>query len=218
MKLEHKAGQDLIYELAVNMYPSLLECFREAIANAYDEGTKKIELEVSNKEVTFEDYGEGIIDIEKFVTFGHATKSKLGGEIIGEKGLGKLSLLRLARKVYFRSNNGEYGINLLMTPQDFDYEPGSATKFLSHKGTRIVIPEPQGIPPIDELSNYLKKAFALRIAEGSEIILNKVTLKLGPRTKLDPAEKFICRLKSSTDVTGNIKADKKRSWKFRCLH
>jgi len=80
MKLEHKPGRDLIYELAVNMYPSLLECFREATANAFDEGTKKVELEVSNKEVAFEDYGEGIVDVEKFVTFGHATKKKLGGE------------------------------------------------------------------------------------------------------------------------------------------
>jgi len=209
MKLEHKPGQDLIYELAVNMYPSLLECFREAIANAYDEGTKKIELEVSNKEVTFEDYGEGIVDVDKFVKFGHATKSKLGGEIIGEKGLGKLSLLRLSKKVNFRSNNGEYGLNLLMTPQDFDCEHGAVNKFLSHKGTRIVIPEPEGIPPIDELAIYLKKAFGLRLVKGSQIILNKVPLKLGPRTKLDPTEKLICRLKGATDVTGNIKADKK---------
>ncbi len=209
MKLEHKPGRDLIYELAVNMYPSLLECFREATANAFDEGTKKIKLDVSNNEVSFEDFGEGIADVDKFVTFGHATKAGLGGEIIGEKGLGKLSLLRLAKKINFRSNNGEYGINLIMTPQDFDYEAGSATKFLAHKGTRIVIPNPEGIPPIEELANYLKKAFGLRLAKGAQIILNNVPLELGPRKKLDPAERLVCRLKGSIDVTGNIQADKK---------
>jgi len=96
-----------------------------------------------------------------------------------------------------------------MTPQDFDYDAGAVNKFLSHRGTRIIIPEPQGIPPIDELASFLKKAFGLRLAKGAEIILNKVPLQLGPRTKLDPAEKLVCRLKGSIDVTGNIKADKK---------
>jgi len=208
MKLEHKPGKDLIYELAVNMYPSLLECFREAISNAYDEGTKKIDLDVSNNEVIFEDYGEGIDDVEKFTSFGHATKAKLEGEIIGEKGLGKLSLLRLSKKVNFRSNNGEYGLNLIMTPEDFECEHGGVNKFLSHRGTRIVIPNPDGIPPIDELSNYLKKTFGLRIAKGSQIILNGIPLDV-KKFKIDPAESLICRLKKEVDVTGNIKADKK---------
>jgi len=208
MKLEHKPGKDLIYELAVNMYPTLLECFREAISNAYDEGAKKVDLHVSNNEVIFEDYGEGIDDVEKFTSFGHATKAKLGGEIIGEKGLGKLSLLRLSKKVNFRSNNGEYGLNLIMTPQDFDCEHGGVNKFLSHRGTRIVIPNPEGIPPIDELSNFLKKSFGLRIAKGSEIILNGTPLDI-KKFKIDPAEKLICRLKKEIDITGNIKADKK---------
>jgi len=171
MKLEHKPGRDLIYELAVNMYPSLLECFREAISNSYDEGTKKIDLHVSNNEITFEDYGEGIDDVEKFTSFGHATKAKLGGEIIGEKGLGKLSLLRLSKKVNFRSNNGEYGMNLIMTPQDFDYEAGAVNRFLSHRGTLIVIPNPEGVPPIDELANYLK--FIRKINPASTKEVNK---------------------------------------------
>jgi len=208
MKLEHIPGRDLIYELAVNMYPTLLECFREAISNSYDEGAKKVDLHVSNNEITFEDYGEGIDDVEKFTSFGHATKAKLGGEIIGEKGLGKLSLLRLSKKVNFRSNNGEYGLNLIMTPEDFDYEPGAVDRFLSHRGTLIVIPNPEGVPPIDELANYLKKVFGLRIAKGSQIILNDSPLDI-KKFKIDPVEKLVRRLKGGVDVTGNIKADKK---------
>ena len=86
MKLEHKPGRDLIYELAINMYPSLLECFREATANAFDEGTKKVELEVSNKEVAFEDYGEGIVDVEKLIQMKRMLKLHLlmMTEIVGK--------------------------------------------------------------------------------------------------------------------------------------
>lgn len=98
MRLEHKAGIDIIYELAVRLYPSSLESFREAISNALDEGSRKVEIQTSLKEIIVEDWGEGIRDPEKFAIFGEATKAKLGGEIIGEKGLGKLSLLRLAKK------------------------------------------------------------------------------------------------------------------------
>jgi hypothetical protein len=208
MRLEHKAGTDIIYELAVRLYPSSLEPFREAISNALDEGTNKVDLQVSNQEILVEDWGGGIDDVEKFSKFGQASKAGLGGEIIGQKGLGKLSLLRFGEKVNFRTNNAEIGMDIIMTPQDFEYDIKSATKFLDHQGTRIIIPNPKGVPPIDDLANYLKKVFGLRIAKGTEIILNGV--KLESSSKIDPHEKFLFRLSGGkVDVTGNLKEDKK---------
>lgn len=208
MRLEHKAGKDIIYELAVRLYPSSLESFREAISNALDEGSNKVEMQVSLKEIVFEDWGEGIRNIEKFATFGEAMKANVGGEIIGEKGLGKLSLLRLAENVDFRTNNGEFGIDIIMTPTHLDYDIGAVNKFLDHKGTRIIIPNPKEVPTIDELSNYLKKAFGLRIAEGTQIILNGITLE--SKSKIDVTERFLFRLAGGKiDVTGNLKEDKK---------
>ena len=85
MRLEHKAGLDIIYELAVNLYPSALQSFREAISNALDEGSKRIEIQTSLQEVIVEDWGEGIKELDTFVTFGDYGKAKLSGEIIGEK-------------------------------------------------------------------------------------------------------------------------------------
>lgn len=208
MRLEHKAGTDIIYELAVRLYPSSLEPFREAISNALDEGTDKVEIQASNQEIIVEDWGRGIHDVENFSKFGEASKAGLGGEIIGQKGLGKLSLLRFGDKVNFRTNNGEYGIDIIMTPKDFEYNIGSVNKFLDHQGTRIIIPNPKGVPPTDDLSNYLKKSFGLRIAKGTQIILNGV--KLDASSKIEPNEKFLFRLTGGkTDVTGNLKEDKK---------
>lgn len=105
MRLEHKAGTDIIYELAVRLYPSSLEPFREAISNALDEGSNKIEIHASNQEIVVDDWGGGIDDVENFAKFGEASKAGLGGEIIGQKGLGKLSLLRFGEKVNFRTNS-----------------------------------------------------------------------------------------------------------------
>jgi Histidine kinase-, DNA gyrase B-, and HSP90-like ATPase len=208
MKLEHKAGKDIIYELAIRLYPSSLESFREAISNSLDEGSNKVEIQVSIKEIVFDDWGEGIKNIEKFATFGEAMKANLGGEIIGEKGLGKLSLLRLAEKVNFRTNNGEYGIDIIMTPEYLDYDIGSVNKFLDHKGTRIIIPTPKEVPPIEDLSNYLKRSFGLRIVKGTEIILNGIRLE--SKSKIDASERFLFRLGGGKiDVTGNVKEDKK---------
>lgn len=207
MRLPHTPGADIIYELSENLYPSSLEPFREAIANALDEGSRKVAIEVSLKEIVMEDWGEGISEMERFTKFGDASKAKQGGETIGEKGLGKLSLLQLGKNVNFRTNNGEIGMNIIMTPEYFDYETRGANKFLDHKGTRIAIPNPIRVPPILELEKYLKKAFSLRIARGIQITLNGVQLE--PKTKIDIEERLICKLKGSIEVTGNIKEDKK---------
>lgn len=208
MRLEHKAGTDIIYELAVRLYPSSLEPFREAISNALDEGTDKVEIQASNQEIIVEDWGGGINDVENFSKFGEASKAGLGGEIIGQKGLGKLSLLRFGDKVNFRTSNGKYGIDIVMSPKDFEYNIGAVNEFLDHQGTRIIIPNPRGVPPTDDLSNYLKKAFGLRIAKGTKIILNGVTLEA--TSKIDPSEKFLFRLTGGkTDISGNLKEDKK---------
>ena len=89
MRLEHKAGPDIIYELAVRLYPTPLETFREAIANSLDEGSNKIDIQISLNEILLEDWGEGIDNVDKFVMFGQYSKAALAGEVIGQKGLGK---------------------------------------------------------------------------------------------------------------------------------
>lgn len=206
MKLKHEPGPDIVFELARRLYPSSLQSFREAISNSLDEGSGRVEIQASLNEVIVEDWGEGIKDVEDFRKFGQYAKAKLGGEIIGMKGLGKLSLLRLGKQVNFRTNNGEFGIDIAMTPEDLEVNLGAVDKYLKHKGTRIIIPNPQEVPPIDELSTYLKRVFGLRIAKGIEIILNSAKLT----SKVDASEKFLFRCKERIDVTGNLRHDDKK--------
>lgn len=205
MRLEHKAGIDIIYELALRLYPSCLESFREAISNSLDEGSKKVQIQCSRNEVIVEDWGDGIDDIEKFRTFGDYAKAKRSGETIGMKGLGKLSLLRMGRNVIFKTNNGRFGININMTPEHLDADMGAKEEYLEHKGTRVNIAHPAAVPSTSDLSEYLKRAFGLRIAKGTEITLNGVPLT----SKVDHNERFLFRLKGGIDVTGNIKQEKK---------
>lgn len=206
MRLEHKAGIDIVHELALRLYPSCFESFREAISNCLDEGSKRIEISTSHSRVVVEDWGKGIEDLEKFRTFGDYAKSKReGGETIGMKGLGKLSLLRMGRTVSFKTNNGRFGIDIVMTPQFLDANMGGKEEYLTHQGTRVEIENPEEVPRNDDLADYLKQCFGLRIASGTEIILNGTPLK----SKVDKTERFLLRLKGGIDVTGNIKQKKK---------
>jgi len=204
VRLEHKAGPTIIRELALRLYPSPLESFREAISNAFDEGSHKVEVTCSSREVIVEDWGEGIKEVETFRIYGQDTKAGLGGEIIGEKGLGKLALLRLGVNVEFRTNNGKFGIDIFMRVEYIDAEHGALDDFLDHKGTRVIVPDPDLVPPTDELADYLRKVFGLRIASGLDVILNGAKLT----SKVDPKEERLFRMKGGTDIFGNLKADK----------
>jgi hypothetical protein len=206
MRLEHKAGIDIVRELALRLYPSCFESFREAISNCLDEGSKKVEILITRTKVVVEDWGKGIEDLEKFRTFGDYAKAKRNGdETIGMKGLGKLSLLRMGKIVTFKTNNGRFGIDITMTPEFLDTNMGGKEEFLLHQGTRVDVESPSEVPSIEELSDYLKRTFGLRIASGTEIILNVISLT----SKVDKTERFLVRLKGGIDVTGNIKQEKK---------
>jgi len=47
----HEAGKDLIPELAMRVYSSYLDSFREAISNSFDENSKKVALSISNDKI-----------------------------------------------------------------------------------------------------------------------------------------------------------------------
>ena len=205
----HELGRDLIPELAMRVYSSQLDSFREAISNAFDENSHKVVLTLLTNKIIIEDWGNGIKDYDEFRKFGQATKREMQGEIIGEKGLGKLSLLNLGSLICFETNNGKVAMKFNMTLNGFSnpvYKKNSAA-FLAHKGTRITITKLTNRPHIEELATYLKKAFGLRLAQGTEIIINKQPLQ--PRSNLDPTEEVLFQLTqtiNARNVTGNLKA------------
>jgi hypothetical protein len=207
----HEVGKDLIPELAMRVYSSHLDSFREAISNAFDENSQKVSLSLSNDKIVIEDWGNGIKDYNEFRKFGQASKKSRKGEVIGEKGLGKLSLLNLGKVVCFETNNGREGMKFYMTLAGFSsptYKK-STTAFISHRGTRITITKPANILQIDELRAYLKRAFGLRLAQGATIIMNNQSIKQG--SSPEPTEQFLFNLTKAKDaqdtkVTGNLRA------------
>lgn len=203
MKIQHKAGADIIHELSENAYPTYNEAFRETVSNAFDENSNKIHINVSEGQIIFEDYGNGIEDVHKFSIYGESSKE--GESVIGEKGLGKLALLKLAEEntpVIFYTNNGKTGISITMTKEYLDCYTGGVNEYLNHKGTKIIIPNPRFVPTVDELEKYLAKTFGLLISKGKSIYINNTKIRLDKY--LDVNEIKIC-----DDVTGNITEDKK---------
>ncbi|MDQ3808426.1 MAG: ATP-binding protein, partial [Thermoproteota archaeon] len=211
----HEVGKDLIPELAMRVYSSHFDSFREAISNAFDENSQKVVLSIADDKIVIEDWGNGIQDYDEFRKFGHASKKSRKGEVIGEKGLGKLSLLNLGCEVCFETNNGKMAMKFYMTLEGFTTPTyrKNTTAFLSHRGTKITITKLATTtitttPNMMELIEYLKKAFGLRLAQGAKVILNNQSIK--PRLNLDPKEQFLFELKKVKDtdanVTGNLKA------------
>lgn len=94
----------IIRELALGLYKSAIDCFREAVSNSIDSGATRIDLTLANNKITLEDDGAGIASKEEFLTVG--TDSRKGDtHAIGEKGFGRISLLRMGGNVLFESNN-----------------------------------------------------------------------------------------------------------------
>ena len=207
----HEVAKDLIPELAMRVYSSHFDSFREAISNAFDENSQKVVLSISDDKIVIEDWGNGIQDYDEFRKFGHASKKSRKGEVIGEKGLGKLSLMNLGGIVCFETNNGNTGMKFYMTLEGFTspiYKKDT-NAFILHRGTKITITKlATTTPDMEELTAYLKKAFSLRLAQGAKIILNDQSIN--PRLSLDPKEQFLFELTKVKDgdvnVTGNLKA------------
>lgn len=209
----HEVGKDLIPELAMRVYSSYLDSFREAISNAFDENSERVSLSISSDKIVIEDWGNGIKDYNEFRKFGQASKKSRKGEVIGEKGLGKLSLLNLGRVVCFETNNGIQGMKFYMTLDGFSIPTykEKTTAFVSHKGTKITITKLVNVIQIDELRAYLKRTFGLRLAQGAKLIINHESIK--PGYSPEPTEHFLFNLTKSrndienaTKVTGNLRA------------
>ncbi len=208
--VEHKVGNTLWHEIAHKMYPDKKSSFREAISNSLDEGSDKIILEIKPDKITIEDFGAGIDDMDKFIMVGHDGKLQRENKrsTIGQKGMGKLSLLILGDEVTFLSNNGKVGYKFKMVEGGQHREtPSSADNYLSHKGTFIEIPQPKKIWNVEKVRAFLKKAFSLQVAMGKEIIINGEPLK-APKT-ISSEEKFILALKGGKKVTGNLQIAEK---------
>ena len=105
---------NVLNHLGLNLYSNVPAVLAELIANAWDADAARVDVSVKGqsdgKQIVIKDDGCGMDDTdmcEKFLTVGYQRRIKEGGDqtvgkgrpVMGRKGIGKLSVLSIARKV-----------------------------------------------------------------------------------------------------------------------
>ena len=106
---------NVLNHLGLNLYSNVPAVLAELIANAWDADASRVDVSVKEqgekKKIIIQDNGCGMNDAdlrEKFLTVGYQRRSTGSGDqtsgkgrpVMGRKGIGKLSVLSIARKVY----------------------------------------------------------------------------------------------------------------------
>lgn len=105
-----KINLSVLDHLGLNLYSSMPAVLSETVANAWDADAEKITIVIGTQEVTITDDGVGMdhADVNgKFLTVGYqrrsqpngATTERLEREVMGRKGIGKLSLFAVADEI-----------------------------------------------------------------------------------------------------------------------
>jgi hypothetical protein len=169
-------------------------------------------------DIVIEDWGTGIEDYQRFkqiaidnkVVNGRVSSYDIVDEnIIGQKGLGKLSFLNLSSiaTVEFYSHSKKVGMKIIMTDQLDGFTSDYINNFdaLPHLGLKVVIKHAKKrLISEGELMKYLSKTFAIRIARGAKILVNgnRVTKPEG----FDSREYELFQLDDGTYIKGNLRA------------
>ncbi len=121
---------NVLNHLGLNLYSNVPAVLAELIANAWDADAARVDVSVKGqndgKQIVIKDDGCGMDDAdlrEKFLTVGYQRRIKGGGDqtvdkgrpVMGRKGIGKLSVLSIARKVQVftkKKNTGPLAIEL----------------------------------------------------------------------------------------------------------
>ena len=106
---------NVLNHLGLNLYSNVPAVLAELIANAWDADASRVDVSVQgegqDKRIIIQDNGCGMNDADlrkKFLTVGYQRRNPEGGDqtpgkgrpVMGRKGIGKLSVLSIARKVY----------------------------------------------------------------------------------------------------------------------
>lgn len=168
-----------------------------------------------------EDWGTGIEDFERFkhiaigdkIVDGRVSSYEIIDEnIIGQKGLGKLSLLNLSSiaTVEFYSHSKKVGMKIVMTDEldGFTCQYLNNIDALPHPGVKVVIKQARKkLITEGELIKYLSKVFPIRIAKGAKIFVNDNRV---PKPEgFDSREYPLFQLDEETWVKGNLRVVEK---------
>ena len=218
--IRHEFGSGTLRELA-SLYKNPIAAIREAVSNGLDAmipypENQRIEIRTNvppHGDIEIEDWGTGIEDFNlfKYISIGQkvvaneiSSYEKVNDKIIGQKGVGKASFLKLSEdeSVEFYSNSGKVGMYVAMTFDGFtEPEYQNSNLVLPHHGLRVVIKHAKKLRAND-LRNYLSKTFAIRLARGTKIILDDEPVHNPEGFESKWEELFF--LRNGTKVRGNL--------------
>ncbi len=105
-----KINLSVLDHLGLNLYSSMPAVLSETVANSWDADAEHVTIHIEKEEVTIADDGSGMNFDEvnnKFLTVGYQRRSQPGGtktprlerDVMGRKGIGKLSLFAVADEI-----------------------------------------------------------------------------------------------------------------------
>lgn len=150
---------NVLNHLGIKLYSSIPAVISEAVANAWDADAENININISDTSIAIEDDGHGmsVDDLNgKFLTVGYRRRkdghaqTPDGRNVLGRKGIGKLSLFSVADTIEVHSFKlGEKAGLILSLPEiqtsieegleDYTPKPVANDKIKIKKGTRIEI-------------------------------------------------------------------------------
>ncbi len=182
-----RLSSGIMDELMDKAYISVYDPFRELIANSYDANAYKVRIEVEDEHSCYvDDDGYGISDFNSFLTKGMTEKretkkgsTESGRLLIGEKGLGFLSVFKIAREVDVYSRPGPQTWHVHLTDDLIrrSIDAGEPIKvedagdFLTY-GTRVYLRKLKKSFSVAKLYEYVCVAYSPLLSWQFRILVN----------------------------------------------
>ena len=161
-KYRMNISNTVLYHLGINLYSNVPAVLSEVVANSWDADATNVYIEIEKDIITITDDGHGMTldDInDKYLLVGYprrvhneAVTDHYKRNVMGRKGIGKLSLFSIAETITVETIKEEERNGFVMSKQDIDnhidqknglpYEPKPLPEFemkLDKNGTRIVL-------------------------------------------------------------------------------
>ncbi len=188
---------EVLKHLGVGLYSNVPAVLSETVANAWDADATRVEINVADDTITIQDNGHGMsIDDanKKYLLVGYRRRKdhnggertpKLNRQVMGRKGIGKLSLFSIAKTVTvystkdshrhgFRMNADSIEESIRGNNERYRPEPLDAKDIILDIGTKIILSD---LKRRSYKSAHLRKRLARRFSvigdmDGFEVILD----------------------------------------------
>ncbi|MDE0396166.1 MAG: ATP-binding protein [Candidatus Poribacteria bacterium] len=185
-KYQMTINLNVLNHLGINLYSNIPAVLSEVVANSWDADAKNVDIEIGTERITITDDGHGMTyeDInDKYLKVGYERRTheavkteKFDREVMGRKGIGKLSLFSIAKIVKVESMKDSSHNGFVMSTDEIEkhikedkpgpYEPTpmpDSEMVLNKRGTRITLTDLKKRVTIAH-PEYVKKRLARRFS------------------------------------------------------